>query len=480
VTATLALLLVYASVLVGAGIYLARRVRGPGDFFVASRSLPGSIVFVTMLAANIGAGSTVGATGLGYRHGLSAWWWSGSAAIGCLVLGLLVAPRMHRLASAHGFFTVGDFLEWRFDRSVRVLIAAVLWLGTLALLAGQLIAIALALEVIAGVPRVSGGLLSALVLVLYFSGGGLLASAWVNLLQLVTLLLGFLLALPFAWSAAGGWEGLRAAAGPEAASAYGSFTGMGAAGILGLAVAFVPSFFVSPGLVQKTFGARSPSAARWAALGNAAALAAFAFVPALFGMTMRAVEPGLGNPELALPRLTTDVLPPWVGGLALAALFAAEISTADAVLFMLATSLSRDLFQAVLRPRATDAELLRVGRLAAAVGGGLGVLLALVLPSVASALKLFYGVMTAALFMPLLVGLLSRRPGAAHARVAIGASILTTGTLVVALEASPIGAWLPSVAGVGIAGLVFASAWVGPERARPGGGSKPPAGPGAT
>jgi SSS family solute:Na+ symporter len=113
---------------------------------------------------------------------------------------------------------------------------------------------------------------------------------------------------------------------------------MGAAGILGLAVVFVPSFFVSPGLIQKTFGARSPSAARGAALGNAVALAVFAFVPAVFGMAMRAVEPGLGNPELALPRLTTDVLPPWLGGLALAALFAAEISTADAVLFMLSTT----------------------------------------------------------------------------------------------------------------------------------------------
>lgn len=477
-TGTLVLLLVYAVLLVGAGAVVARRVRASKDFFVAARSLPGSMVLVTMLAANIGAGSTVGATGLGYRHGLSAWWWSGSAALGCLVLGLVVAPRMHRLASAHGFFTVGDFLEWRFDRSVRVLIAALIWLGTLALLAGQLIAMAWAFEAIAGLPRVAGALLSALVLVLYFSGGGLLASAWVNLLQLGTLLVGFGLAIPFAWSAAGGWEGLRGAAGPGAAGAYGSFTGMGAAGILGLAVVFVPSFFVSPGLVQKTFGARSAGAARWASLGNAAALAAFAFVPALFGMAMRAVEPGLSNPEMALPRLTTDVLPPWVGGLALAALFAAEISTADAVLFMLATSLSRDLFQAVLRPKASDAELLRVGRLAAGVGGGLGILLALVLPSVASALKLFYGVLTAALLVPLLGGLLWRRPTAAHARVAIAASTLTTGFLLLALAGRPSGAWLPSVAGVAVAALVFASAWIVRTDDRPGGGARPPAGPG--
>jgi len=476
-TATHVLLLVYAALMVAVGFLVTRRVKGAAAFFVASRSLPASMVFVTLLASNIGAGSTVGATGLGYRYGLSAWWWSGSAAIGCLILGLVVAPRLHRLAREHRFFTVGDFLEWRFDRTVRVLIAAVLWLGTLALLAGQLLAMAWAFEVIAGLPRVGGALLSALILVLYFSGGGLLASAWVNLLQLVTLLLGFSLALPFAWSAAGGWAGLRAAAGPEAGATYGSFTGMGAAGILGLVVVFVPSFFISPGLIQKTFGARSPSGARWAAVGNALALGLFAFVPAVFGMAMRAVEPSLGNPELALPRLTTDVLPPWVGGLTLAALFAAEISTADAVLFMLSTSLSRDLFQAVLRPKATDAELLRVGRLAAAGGGALGVLLALVLPSVASALKLFYAVLTAALLMPLVVGLLSRRPGPTHARVAIAASILTTGGLQVALAGTARGAWIPSVAGMLVAGLVFATAWVWPKDERPGGGARPPAGP---
>ena len=58
------------------------------------------MVFTTMLAANIGAGSTVGAAGLAYRQGLSAWWWSGSAAIGCLVMGLVVAPRLHR--AGHG------------------------------------------------------------------------------------------------------------------------------------------------------------------------------------------------------------------------------------------------------------------------------------------------------------------------------------------------------------------------------------------
>lgn len=462
-SATLVFLLGYTAVMLAVGLRFVRRVGGSRDYFVASRALPAGVVFSTLLAANIGAGSTVGATGLGYRHGLSAWWWSGSAALGCAVLGLLVAPRMHRLATAHGFFTVGDFLEWRFDRSVRVLVSAVLWLGTLSLLAGQLLAMALAFEAIVGLPRAAGTVLAAVIVVAYSGAGGLLASAWVNLLQLATLLVGFALALPFAWSAAGGWDALRAAAGP-AQPGYGSLGGMGVSAILGLAVVFVPSFIVSPGQLQKTFGARSARDAGLAALGNAVALALFAFVPALLGMAMRAIAPGLSNPELALPRLTTDVLPPWLGALALAALFAAEVSTADAVLFMLSTSLSRDLYQAVLEPTASDAQLLKVGRLSAFAGGAFGAGLALSLPSVASALTLFYGVMTAALFAPLLVGLFSTRPRASHARVAVGVAIVTTFVLRLALAGQPMAAWLPSVAGMVLAAAVFATAWLGGRR----------------
>ena len=424
---------------------------------MAGRALPSGLVFVTLLAANIGAGSTVGAAGLAYQHGLSAWWWSGSAAIGCVVLGLFVAPRMHRLASERGFLTVGDFLEARFDRSVRGLIAAVLWLGTLAILAGQLIAMAWALEVVLGLPKAWGCLASGLILVAYFSGGGLLASVWVNLLELAVLLVGFLLAVPYATRAAGGWAAMASAAGAQAAPAYGSFVGMGWAGILGLLVIFVPSFIVSPGLVQKTFGARTAAGARAAVLANAAALAAFAFVPPLLGMSARALRPGLSNPELALPTLMTmpEALPPWLGALALAALFAAEISTADAVLFMLATSLSKDLYKSFLNPAADDERLLRVSRLTSVAAGLLGVGLAILLPTVVDALKAFYGILTATLFVPLVGGLLSSKASATHARVAVGLSLAVTVLTRAATSGKALEAWVPYAAGIAAAAGVF-------------------------
>ena len=109
----LALLLVYSLGLIGLGLWIGRQVRGAKDFFVAGRAFGPGLIFSTFLAANIGAGSTVGATGLGYRDGLSAWWWVGSAALGSAVLAVWIGPAMRRAPAAHDLRTVGDYLEHR-------------------------------------------------------------------------------------------------------------------------------------------------------------------------------------------------------------------------------------------------------------------------------------------------------------------------------------------------------------------------------
>ena len=90
----------------------------------------------------------------------------------------------------------------------------------------------------------------------------------------------------------------------------------------------------------------------------------FAFAPPLLGMAARATHPGLTNPNIVLPTVLVEQLPPWFGALALAAVFSAEVSTCDAILFMLATSLSQDLYKRFLQPDADDRELLLIARLA--------------------------------------------------------------------------------------------------------------------
>ena len=205
---TLALLLAYASALVLLGLLTGLKVRDSSSFFVAGRRLSPVLLCGTILAANIGAGSTVGAAGLGYRDGLAAWWWVGSAAIGTAVLGLWVGPKIWRIAREHDLYTVGDWLELRYGPSVRAVVAGIMWLATLAILAGQLIAAAWILDAVAGIPKPVGCLIAGGVMTLYFTAGGLMTSAWVNLVQLVVLLVGLLVTLPIALTGVGGWEGV--------------------------------------------------------------------------------------------------------------------------------------------------------------------------------------------------------------------------------------------------------------------------------
>jgi solute:Na+ symporter, SSS family len=362
-----------------------------------------------------------------------------------------VGPRIRTIAAEHNLRTVGDYLELRYGPSVRAAIALLLWVGTLAILAGQLIALASVLNAVAGIPKPIGCLIGGLVMTAYFTSGGLLSSVWVNLVQLVVLLIGFALAFPIASDLVGGLSGLRAAL-PEGDTW--NFWQGGRSGWIYLAM-LGPAFIVSPGLLQKVYAARDDRAVRIGVGLNGVALMLFGFVPVLLGMAARALHPDLASHDLALPTLLAQDLPLLVGSLGLAALFSAEVSTADAILFMLATSLSQDLYRRFINPAATEQQVLRVARAAAIVGGLLGIGLAIMSESIISSLSIFYTLLSVSLFVPVMAGLYTRRAGVPEAFAAIGTGV----TLVIAFQlvrgGAGYGYFTPALIGITAGGLAF-------------------------
>ncbi|MGE3190653.1 MAG: sodium:solute symporter family protein, partial [Vicinamibacterales bacterium] len=399
----------------------------------------------TVLAATLGAGSPVGAAGLAYGLGLSAWWWNGSAAFGSLALAFIVGPRIWREASRHGFYTAGDYLEFRYGGLVRGITSSLIWVGTIAILAGQLLAGAAVLHVVAGLPTWAGALAGGVVMTVYFTAGGLLSSAWVNAVQLVVLLAGMAIAVPLVVSHVGGFAALTAV--PPLPAGFGDVAYSSGPGS-GWTLLFLlgPAFIVSPGLIQKAYGARDASTVRLGIGVSAIALMLFAFIPVLLGMAARAAHPEITSPDLVLPTVLTAELPVWLGALALAAVFSAEVSSCDAILFMLATSLSKDLYKRFVAPEADDRQVLFAARVAAVTGGTLGVLAALVLPNVLSALTIFYSLLGVSLFVPVVGGLFVRRAGRPEALAAIAAGTLT----LLALRFAGPGGWMDP----GLLGLV--------------------------
>ena len=446
----LAWLLAYSAAQLALGAWISRRIRTSNDFFVAGRRLGPGLLFSTMLAANIGAGSTIGATGLGYRDGLSAMWWVFSAGVGSLFLAFWIGPAMRRVAAEHDLRTVGEYLELRYGVGVRTTIAVLLWVGSAFILAGQLIAVSWILSVAAGVPKTFGCILAGLLVTIYFAAGGLLSSAYVNMVQLSVKMFGFALAIPFALRSSGGWHTVRAL---QPDPQYWNPLQGGESGLVYLAM-LGPAFIVAPGLLQKIYGARDDRTVRLGVGFNAVALMLYSFVPVLLGMMARVQFPNLAQPELALPTLLMSGVPAFVGALGLAAVFSAELSSADAVLFSLTTSLSQDFYKRFLNPRATDQQLLRVTRWTAIFGGVAGVAIALVAAGVVSALSIFYTIMGVSLFVPIIAGLYSSRATSIDALAAIVAGIGIVGGWRIFYGGATINGVTPAMGG--LAGAIVA------------------------
>jgi len=449
----LTLLVVYSTGVIVLGLWTSRLIRGSSDFFVAGRRLGAGLIFVSMIAANIGAGSTVGAAGLAYRDGVSAWWWVGSAGLGSIVFALSVAPRLWRIAKEHDFYTTGDYLEFRYGVTVRAVAVSLVGLGSLALLAGQLIAGAAILNVITGAPRWVGALVGGGVMTIYFTAGGLLGSAWVNTLQLIVMMTGFALALPMVYTI----DVVRQlVVDPSIPASFMEFTYSSGPGSGWTLLALTgPAFIISPGLIQKSWGGANERAVRTGILLNAAVLLVFAFVPVLFGIAARGMIPGMTDPNAVLPTVLTRQLPPWLGAIALSAVFSTEVDTCDAILFMISTSASKDLYKRFLRPEASDAMLLRVARLTAFAGGMIGILLAIVLQTVIGAVTIFYSLLVVTLFVPVVAGIYVPRARSREALAAICAGVLTL--FIVRVTLLPFYPWLdPTVSGLIAATIAFA------------------------
>ena len=150
-----------------------------------------------------------------------------------------------------------------------------------------MIALASILNVVAGVPFPIGCTIGGAVITVAHRGWTLTA-AWINVIQLSVKLGGFAVALPLVLYGAGGWDALTSVRPDD--EAYWSFTRPGPPGVMML-VSFGPAFIISPGLLQKIFGARDDRAVRLGVGANALGLFLYAGVPVLLGMAAQVLFP---------------------------------------------------------------------------------------------------------------------------------------------------------------------------------------------
>ena len=193
----------YLLCIVGFGIWISARSKQETaqDYFLASKALPWWAVGGSLIASNISAEQFIGMSGSGYVVGLAIASYELMAAITLILVAKFFLPVFLK----KGIYTMPQFLEERFSRGVRsgmaifwvllfvfVNITSVLYLG------------GLALKSIMGVPMMAAIIGLAVYAATFSIFGGLRAVVWTDVVQVVVLILGGLLASYLVLNSLGG------------------------------------------------------------------------------------------------------------------------------------------------------------------------------------------------------------------------------------------------------------------------------------
>ena len=382
--------IVYGVMIVLFGLYMSREKKGhsknAADYFLAGKALPWWAIGASLIASNISAEQFIGMSGSGYAIGLGI---ASYELMGGLTL-LVVARFLLPVFISKGIFTLPQFLEIRYDSRIRTILA-VFWvlLYTFVNLTTVLYLSSLALSVVLGltVSEAMWGL--AAVAVAYSIYGGLKAVAYTDVIQVVFLVFGGLVTTYLALDAVA--EGAGPVAGfktlldraPEKFDLilsrdnpfYNDLPGLSVI-LGGLWIANLSYFGCNQYIIQRALAAKNINEAQKGLAFAGYLKLILPLIVVIPGIAAFVLEADLGRYDEAYPWLLSNLVPTGIKGLAFAALIAAALSSLSSMMNSTATLFTMDLYKPFLKPKASEAELVNVGRIVGLIAMLIAVLVA--------------------------------------------------------------------------------------------------------
>jgi SSS family solute:Na+ symporter len=393
---------VYFVAMIIIGVVSRKKARGIDDFFVAGRK--GGVLLITgsLLATIVGGSATVGMAGLGFSRGLTGAWWLLVGSIGLVVLGFFFAKKVR----GFGLYTLPELVARQYDGRVGLAASVLIIIAWVGIIAAQIIASGTILGVLGIGTPLMWMVIFTIIFVTYSVLGGQQAVIRTDTVQMGIILAGVFGALALVLSRIGGFSGLVSSlpAGDFAFPVSSQFSGRE---LITLLLLVGLTYVVGPDMYSRLFCARDSNTARKSAFWAALILVPVAFGITLIGMGASALFPGI-SPEQALPVIITGVLPPFMGGVVLAALLGALMSSADTCLLSASTIMTVDIvgrFRKFLSPAGT----MSYSRWAMVIIGVAALLLALVMKGVINTLLFAYTVYTAGIIPPVIIGFYKER-----------------------------------------------------------------------
>lgn len=466
------ILVVYFGLLMALGVWFNRRQRTRTDYFLARGKLgPGAIGF-SYSATQMSGSSYMGAIGTERLYGYNFSPAGVSSAAAPWFTYVLVGDRLRRVAARVRCNTLVDVFDARYYGAAPGRWAAfIMLLAFIPLTAAQLKAAANAFEVLLGIPYLMALGVFGLIVILYTVIGGMQAVAWTDLIQGTIMIVGFAVLAPTAVMASGGFA--------EMHRQYGELN-PGSIGLVGTMPAlWVVSSFLVWGFFQ--IGGAPASITRFLipeddstlkkAMVFSITFSSFIYICAtLIAIASGVLLPSLARSDLTLPTLIANLLPPVFGGVIIAAVLGATMSTIDSILLLAGSLVVENLWLPGREEKIEERTAVRVGRGATFALGTLALIMAIDPPAaIFWIVTMAFTLMASGFTFPLLLGLWwprATREGALAGMlggVAAGVLWYLTGYLVHgSLESFVWGVW-PALVGpmVSLALMVIVS-WMTP------------------
>jgi SSS family solute:Na+ symporter len=351
----------------------------------------------------LGGTSTTGVSEYGFLYGLSGAWYTIANGIGVMVLAFFFAKLYRSLDTV----TVPGIMEKYLGVNARVVASVLLTFVMLAVGTAQLIAAGTLGVAVLGLNYSASVIILGIGFIIYTLAGGMTAIAYTNILHIVAMYGGVILALILVGADIGGLEGLRTAL-PD--PSYFSWFSIGKPKVSSWIIASILGACTAQAGIQPILAAKDVHVAKKAAIITALVVAPFGILTALLGMMAKAKFPELVNAKLALPTLMMN-LHPLAGGIVLASILAAILSTVSPIILASGTMITKDIYQRILKPKATDYEVLYMSRLITGIAGIISILLAILFYGSTKILDMVYFAYTirGSLFVVLLFGIYWRK-----------------------------------------------------------------------
>ncbi|MBI4664561.1 MAG: sodium/solute symporter [Verrucomicrobia bacterium] len=371
-----AIVAVYLLATFAIGFWSARKTKAK-EFFVAEKSLPWWVIGLTMVAASISAEQMLGEVGYAADAGLVVSNWDLAVFPSLALMVLVFLPVFLR----SGITTIPEYLEKRFGKSTRLLFAGYTVFNNACVALVMVLALgATALKYFLGLPPFWGVLALIAFTGVYTVYGGMSSVAWTDTFQCALLLVGGLIVFGVGLAnVPDGWSGLlqRMPAPHLIRSVNDPYVPWPGLVLLALSTN-VWYCCTNQFYVQACLGARNEWHGRMgvlltAFLGPVLTLC-FAFPGYIaHDLVQQKLLPAIDDANAVYPVLIEKLLGPGLRGFLVAAVLAAIMSTVSSIVNATASVFTIDIYQRLLRPAASDRQLVRMGRWA----GGVSLLIAL-------------------------------------------------------------------------------------------------------